>query len=218
MSLKNKVEAVLFAVGKKIAPADIARLCQASEHEVEQALIELKRDYESRDTGLLIFSGERLWKIDVKQAYLDLVQHLVVHTDLSRPTMETLSLIAYKKGALQSEIIKQRGVAAYEHIHELLDMGFISRKKEGRSYRLVLAVRFFEYFDVGEDQVASVFSEFLKDEDELADSEQQVLAFKKEQAKDEEEIKKSLAQKEERSQKQFSQRMDEIDAEVAELP
>src|SRR3989338_9194368 len=133
MSLKNKVEAILFAVGKRIAVEDIMRLCQENRATVETALQELAHEYTHRDSSLRLTHVDDRWKIDIREEYLELVKNIVVETDLSRPTMETLSLIAYKKRALQSDIVKQRGVGAYDHIRELLDLGFITREKEGRS-------------------------------------------------------------------------------------
>jgi hypothetical protein len=65
--------------------------------------------------------------------------------------METLAVIAYKyPKALQSEVVDIRGGGAYEHLAELERLGFIVRMPEGRSYRVKLTERFFNYFDVAD--------------------------------------------------------------------
>lgn len=216
MSLKNKVEAVLFAVGKRISSEDISKLCSSSKSSVEKVLKELQEDYEKRESALFIFSAQNIWKIDVREKYNDLVRGIVVDTELSRPTMETLSLIAYKKGYLQSDIIKQRGVAAYDHIKELLDIGFISREKEGRSYRLKLSSRFFDYFDIEKDEVDKVFAPFKEDEKALEKSEEELSNVKSMSKNEEKEFKKSLEEREKKSKKNYAERMEEIDKEVEE--
>ena len=69
-------------------------------------------------------------------------------SELKTSELRTLATIAIKKKILQSDLIILRGSGAYDHIKELLNKNFIVKRKqkEGRSYWLSLAEKFFQTF------------------------------------------------------------------------
>jgi len=146
--LKNDVEALLFSSGKPVPEEMLCQLTGRTRREIKKVLEALKEDYDLRDTALMILQDADAWKITVRERHLPLVQKIVADTELTRATLETLAVIAYKSPVLQSTVIKTRGTGAYDHITELLNLGFITREKEGRSFKIKLAEKFFEYFDV----------------------------------------------------------------------
>jgi segregation and condensation protein B len=148
MEDKKKIEAVLFAVGDKIEEEEISRLTRLEAGTVKSELAKLKDDYaQSGSTFILLNEGTK-WKLTVREDYMPIVQKIVPKTELSRPVMETLAVIAWKSPVLQSDIINIRSTKGYDHIAELVDVGFITKQKYGRSFMLRLAQQFFEYFDV----------------------------------------------------------------------
>jgi segregation and condensation protein B len=164
--LQKKVEAVLFAVGRTIAEQEIAQLVQSHISEVHKALQELKKDYESRGSPLLIIQEGSGWKLTVHERYLPVVQQINPHTELSRAILETLAVIAWKQPTKQSDVIKIRSNKAYEHIAELEKLGFIAKEKHGRSYLIKVTGKFFDYFDLpGEKGVREIFKD-VKDVEE----------------------------------------------------
>ena len=147
--LKKRVEAVLFAVGDKIIIDEVRRLIRAPENGlVETALKELSEEYAARDAPLKILNEGPFWKITVREKYLDIVRRIVPKTELSKTMIETLSLIAWKNPAKQSEIVEMRTNKAYQHINELIEAGFVTRVKKGRTFLLKLTEKFFDYFDI----------------------------------------------------------------------
>jgi len=58
--------------------------------------------------------------------------------------------VALKKRLLQSELVDLRGSGAYDHIKELLERGFIERKRQsdGRSYWISLTEKFHRTFSI----------------------------------------------------------------------
>lgn len=159
MSLKNKAEALLFSGGKAMDEEQIAALNDVEVKDVRKALKELQKDYAERDTSLKLYNEGSSWKLLVKDEHIDLVRRIVADTELSRATLETLAIIAYNQPTvLQSKVVDLRGGNAYEHIKELVELGFVTKNKEGRSYALRLTEKFFEYFDVeGGDNIKQVF-------------------------------------------------------------
>ncbi|NET11188.1 MAG: SMC-Scp complex subunit ScpB, partial [Symploca sp. SIO2B6] len=50
----------------------------------------------------------------------------------------------------QTELIDVRGSGAYSHVHELVSMGFVRKRRQsdGRSYWLQVTDKFYQYFQV----------------------------------------------------------------------
>lgn len=139
---------------------ELADLTSHSEKEVKEALESLKKDYDERDTSLVLMNSGDSWKLNVREKYMGLVTKIVADTELPFPILETLGVIAFKAPAMQADIIKARGTNAYEHVGILVDQGFVDKKKEGRSFKLSLTPKFFEYFDVADHEQ---MKEALKD-------------------------------------------------------
>ncbi|MFO8015828.1 MAG: SMC-Scp complex subunit ScpB [Candidatus Woesearchaeota archaeon] len=166
--LKKEIEAVLFAAGRKVSLEEIAKLCKADQKEVEDALKEIKEDYSSNQSPLFLTEEGDGYKLTVREKYLPLVKEVTPHTELSRSMLGTLAVIAWKQPVMQSEVINIRTSKAYEDIKELVDLGFISKEKKGRTYIIKPTGKFFEYFDLpSKEAMDEVFREVKDDEPEV---------------------------------------------------
>lgn len=152
MSLKSKVEAVLFITARAATPDEIAGILNESTEDVEEALLDLIMDYSSRD-GALEIDDENGYIIQVRDEYMDIVEKLVP-VELTPAILKTLSIIAIKEPVLQSELIDLRGSTAYDHIKELLIKGLVTRRRDSstRSFRLKTTDKFAEYFKLKGDE------------------------------------------------------------------
>jgi segregation and condensation protein B len=160
----KKVEAVLFAVGKEITTERIASLCSLEVKEVNKVIKGLIKDYSERDHSLNIQERDNGWKLTVKDQYVPLVSTLVDSTDLEKPLMETLAVIAWRYPIIQSEIIKLRGSGAYEHMRLLEEQGFVAKERSGRTFKVKLTKKFFEYFDLPSDEAKQAFINIVPEE------------------------------------------------------
>jgi segregation and condensation protein B len=182
---KCRVEAVLFAMGKYIDEETIAHLCEMDKRQVKKALLELKNDYDSRKGALIVFQEGDSWKINVHEKYLSLVRKIVADTELSKSVMETLAVIAWKTPVYQNAIVKIRGNKCYDHIEELVDAGFVTKDRKGRSYILKTTDKFYNYFDIDQKNLHGVMSEArmpaqttleeVKEEEIIVDSKEKLL-------------------------------------------
>ncbi|MEW6063439.1 MAG: SMC-Scp complex subunit ScpB [Nanoarchaeota archaeon] len=162
MDDKNKVEAVLFTVGKFLSIEEIAKLVGiGSVGYVRELLEEIKKEYSNRSSALEIITENGKWKLSIKKDYLYLTEKLLTDSELDKPTQETLAIVAYKNPVLQAEVIKIRGNKAYDHVKTLVEHSFVTSEKAGRTRLLKLTPKFFEYFDVVEDKLN------LKDEKDI---------------------------------------------------
>jgi segregation and condensation protein B len=166
MDIIKKAEAVLFAVGRAISEKEISDLIGASPADVHHALVELKKQYESRESPLLVIEEGDAWKLTVHEKYLSIVQGINPHTELSRAILETLAVIAWKQPATQSDVIKIRTNKAYEHIDELEKLGYVSKTKHGRTYLLKVTGKFYDYFDLPKDKGVKEIFKDIKDVEE----------------------------------------------------
>lgn len=157
--MKTAVEAVLFAAGRYLEEEFIGKLLKEDIRTVRKALKELQKSYEERtDSSLRVSQDGTNWKLTVRDEYLGIASKLVSNTEIQGTVLETLAIIAWKNPIMQSELVKIRGPAAYEHISELLEKGFITKSPEGRTYKLGLLDKFFDYFDVeGREDLRKLF-------------------------------------------------------------
>jgi len=187
--LKKRVEALLFSSGKRMKLEDITNLCKAKVEDVKQSLIKLKKEYEDKDSSLMLIEEGDFWKLTVKEQFLSVVQKIVTETELSKTVLETLAVIAFKYPILQSDLIKIRTNKAYDHMSELEEAGYISRQKHGRTKLIKLTDKFFEYFDLPRDKLRDQFKDFGSIAKAIEDKEVEIEKIKEEQKKSAEEMK-----------------------------
>ena len=128
MSLKSRIEAVLFISGKALSVDEIADVLGEPAEDIEMQLLELIMDYSSRD-GALEVDDEDGYIIQVREEYMDIVEKMVP-VEFSQAVLKTLSVIAIKEPIRQAHLKELRGANAYEHVQELEEKGMISRKRD----------------------------------------------------------------------------------------
>ena len=145
MSLKARIEAVLFITAQALEVKDISEILKEDETIVEEALLDLIMDYSARE-GALEIDDENGYILQVKEDYMDIVEQLCP-VELKPSVLKTLTIIALKEPIRQS-YLKELRSNAYEHVQELLDKGLISRTKDknGRSFNIKTTPKFAEYF------------------------------------------------------------------------
>lgn len=159
-SVKNKVEAVLFSTGDKMSVDEICRLCRSKNEEVIAALHELKKEYEEKQSSLMLVEDGNLWKFTVRDHFMPIIRRIVTETELPRSVLETLAVIAFSYPILQSDLIKTRSNKGYEHLTQLEAAGYITRQRHGRTNLIKLTEKFFKYFDLSEEQLKDKFRDF----------------------------------------------------------
>lgn len=189
MSDVKIIEAVLFAAGRPVSVKRLSELGNISEKKVLAALNIIQEKYNTPDSTFELVQLGTDWKLTVKKEYVSIVEKIAPDTELSKQVIETLAILAWKAPVLQSDIVKIRSLAAYDHISELKDKGLIAREKMGRSFVLKLTPKFFEYFDLeGKEDIEKMFAQY---EQEAVDK-QKVLEEK--ERKEEEERQKRQAE------------------------
>lgn len=199
---EKKVEAILFAVGKEITTERIASLCSFTIEQTEEIVQKLQTEYENLDHSLRLVKKENGWKLTVRDDFIPLVSSIVSSTELERPLMETLAVIAWRYPIVQSDVIKLRSAAAYDHMKALEEQGFIAKEKFGRTFKIKLTKKFFEYFDLPSEEAKQAFlnqvpAEVLKEAEEVnkeADEVERLLEISENSEEAKDEIKKAMGE------------------------
>lgn len=156
----QKVEAVLFAASRRMKLQEIVDLLESKENEIKKALATLKEKYQQQDTALTLLNDDDSWKISLKDEYLPFAEKLMPSTELPKPVIETLAIIAWKNPILQSDLVKLRSAVVYDHIADLEELKLITRSKKGRSYLVKVTDKFYDYFDVPQDKSEELFEDY----------------------------------------------------------
>ncbi|MBI2649784.1 SMC-Scp complex subunit ScpB [Candidatus Woesearchaeota archaeon] len=189
-SVKSKVEAVLFSTGNRISLDDISKLCRSGKEDVVAALKELQKEYDEKQSSLMLVEEGEFWKFAVRDHFIPIIRKIVTETELTKSVLETLSVIAFKYPILQSDLIKIRTNKAYDHLAELEKSGYISRQKHGRTNLIKLTDKFFRYFELTEEKLKEQFRDFDSIAKAIKDKEEEVDKIKKEQRQKAEDLKK----------------------------
>jgi segregation and condensation protein B len=147
--LASKIEAILYLKAQPLTIAKIAEYSGCDRSEVQEGMIELMTDYAHRESALEVVETTDGYCLQLRETYQDLVQTLIP-VDLGRGALRTLAAIALKGSISQTDLVELRGSGAYQHVQELVSLGFVRKRRQsdGRSYWLQVTEKFYQYFQV----------------------------------------------------------------------
>ena len=158
--LATTIEAILYLRAQPVKLAEIAHCDRAT---AEEGIIELMADYAHRDTALEIVETPDGYTLQLREAFHHLLQTLIP-ADLGVGALRTLAAIALRGPLSQTELVDLRGSGAYQHVQELVALGFVRKRRQsdGRSYWLQVTDKFHQYFQLN--QMPQELKQFMKTE------------------------------------------------------
>jgi segregation and condensation protein B len=147
--LATRIEAILYLKGQPLTLGEIGELTGCDRDAVEDAMLELMSDYAHRDSALEVIETPIGYSLQLRSAYQNLIETLIP-AELGTGLLRTLAAIALKSPLLQTDLINLRGSTAYQHVQDLVERGFIRKRRQtdGRSYWLEVTDKFHQYFEV----------------------------------------------------------------------
>ncbi|HYF13212.1 MAG TPA: SMC-Scp complex subunit ScpB [Candidatus Paceibacterota bacterium] len=136
--LQNKIEALLFALGRPMSRDELSQMLRVSKEELEAALGTLVAQRFER--GVICVDDGREVELRVAgdvQEIIEEVRKEELSRDIGRAGLETLSAILYRGPLTRSEIDFIRGVNSSQILRTLLMRGLVRRvvnPKDERSY------------------------------------------------------------------------------------
>jgi segregation and condensation protein B len=137
--LKSIIESILFVSGEPMKIVKLAKVTDATEAEVEEAVAKLNEDY-ANNRGLRIIKIKDTIQMATNPDNADFVAELVkseIQENLSQASLEVLSIVAYRGPITRAEIEAIRGVNCSFTLRALLIRGLIDRTeniKDNRRY------------------------------------------------------------------------------------
>jgi len=150
---KSIIESLLFISGEPMTVDSIKKIIEIDKKKIEALVKELISDYSLRNAGLLVIEvaeGVQMVTNPASSPYIKKLISTAVPTKLSQPSIETLSIIAYKQPIIKAEIEAIRGVNSDGVVKTLLERRMIKilgrKEVPGRPLMYGTTKEFLQYF------------------------------------------------------------------------
>ncbi len=126
-NLENILESILFTNGDAVDISDITSKIDVTKAEINKAVNKLKNKYNEK-SGIVLLSFNNKLQLASSSQYaneVSLVLNPIRQRNLSKATLETASIVAYKQPVTRMEIEEIRGVSSDYAINILLEHNLI---------------------------------------------------------------------------------------------
>ena len=168
LDLKNKIEALIFLSKEPLSIDELTKYFKLEKQQIEEAVHELKED--KKNTGINLKTDKEILSFVTNPSCGEEIKNFF-HPEmkikkLSKSTMETLAIIAYKGPITKGEIEVIRGVSAEKAISNLLEKNliYISGKKKSIGTPNIYNVTedFYSYLNIDKEENLPGYEEFRK--------------------------------------------------------
>src|SRR3989344_3428781 len=138
MNLESKIEAILFWKGEPMSRKKLGEILKVEEGEINDSLEKLKENLNKRGI-VLIEKGSEI-ALGTAPELSNLIENLQkeeLNKELSKASLETLSIVLYKNGVSRAEIDYIRGVNSSFTLRALSIRGLVEKitgPKDARRY------------------------------------------------------------------------------------
>lgn len=152
MNLESKIEAILFFKGEPVTLKKLGELLKVSPGEVLEAIAKLKTSLEGR--GMVLMENNTEFSLGTAPELSSLIEDLQkeeLNRDLSKASLETLSIVLYKNGVSRAEIDYIRGVNSSFTLRALSVRGLVEKTvdpKDSRRYIYKPSLELISYMGV----------------------------------------------------------------------
>lgn len=130
-NIKYAIEGILFAAGEPVKAAKLAVVLETDVETVNNAISELKEEYNRDHRGFNIIDILEGYQICSRPEYYNHIQEILGEQrtqPLSNAAMEALAIIAYKQSITKGQIEHIRGVNSDGCVNRLYERGLIEEK------------------------------------------------------------------------------------------
>lgn len=131
MSITSQLESLCLVAAKPLSFKEAAVLLAVKEKEIEVAVSELTEKYKSQGSGFSVVVQSGKFQLTSASENADLIQRFLQSEttgELSQPSLEALTIIAYRGPVGKFELERIRGVNCSLIIRNLLLRGLIEEK------------------------------------------------------------------------------------------
>jgi segregation and condensation protein B len=128
VEVRRALEAILFLAEEPLASTVLAQAVEVGRREVEDTLAEMAQGYERRQAGLVLKEVAGGWRLLTHPEAAPYVEQFILssrHTRLTKASLETLSIVAYKQPVTRHQVASIRGVDSDGVIRALVERGLV---------------------------------------------------------------------------------------------
>ena len=155
MDIQKKIEAILFWKGEPFSRKKLAEFLKVGEAEINENIEKLKESLKAREQRgiVLIEKGEEivLGTAPELSSMIEDLQKEELNKELSKASLETLSIVLYKNGVSRAEIDYIRGVNSSFTLRALSIRGLVEKVvdvKDNRRYVYKPSLELLSYMGV----------------------------------------------------------------------
>ncbi len=153
-NLKAQLESLIFVAIKPVSVKELATATGAKASEIEEALNALIADYQERNSGLALIKHNGQYQLTTISENATLVKDFLkseASGELSQPSLEALTIIAYRGPISKLELERIRGVNCSLIIRNLLLRGLIEEKfdKSKQENYYTVTMDFIRFLGIG---------------------------------------------------------------------
>lgn len=133
MSIQSKIESVLFVSPKPLSLEKIAKTCSVNKEEAGRVLAELEKKYQAGQSGIQLMRDSRKYQLVTDSKNSKIVRDFLKDErtgELTRPALETLTIIAYRGPITKGELELIRGVNCSLILRNLLIKGLVDAEED----------------------------------------------------------------------------------------
>lgn len=145
MTIASQLEAILFAAGKPFSMKRLAELVSASAEDVKQGLEELRAALDERGSGVMLQTHGHDVELVSRPELAEIVKQVAsseASGELTRPSLEALTILAYRGPMTRPELEQVRGVQSSMILRNLMLRGLVEEKEDTRLGQPTYAVTF----------------------------------------------------------------------------
>ena len=136
MTLESKIEAILFWKGEPLSRKKLAEILNVNQTEINEGLEKLKGNLENR--GMVLLEKDNEITLGTNPEVSKLIENLQkeeLNKDLSKASLETLSIILYKDGVSRAVVDYIRGVNSSFTLRLLSVRGLVEKTPDPEDNR-----------------------------------------------------------------------------------
>ncbi len=137
--LQNKIEGLLFALGRPISYTELAKIVGTDVNAVAEAVSALKTT--RQNSGIVLVDDGKMLELRASQAAADVIEQIrrdEYSREIGKAGLETLATVMYRGPLSRSEIDFIRGVNSSQTLRTLLMRGLVRRIPNPRDERSFL--------------------------------------------------------------------------------
>ncbi len=144
-NLKSIIESLFFVSNKPFSIKKLSQIVKVKEKEIEKEIQELIKEYNDPNKGIQIIKNGKEYQMTTNPQNAEIIQNFLkqeITGELSRPSLETLTIIAYRGPITKPELEQIRGINCGLILRNLLIKGLIESCEDRKLQQTFYTITF----------------------------------------------------------------------------